>query len=75
MEDLPITLSRCNVFTNEEWDTERPIPVVPKSHDGALNEKQLVDYLHFVVALGLPYSSSTGLASGLPSSSTIQAPH
>jgi integrase len=44
MEDLPITLSRCNVFTNGELDTERSIPVVPKSHDGALNEKQLVDY-------------------------------
>ena len=44
MTDLPITLSRCPVFTNGNIDTDRPIPVVPKSHDGALIEKQLVDY-------------------------------
>ncbi len=44
MEDLPIMLSRCSVFTNEEIDIDRPIPVVPKSHDSALNEKQLIDY-------------------------------
>ena len=42
--DLPITLSRCPVFTNGEIDTDRPIPVVPESHDFALTEKQLVDY-------------------------------
>jgi integrase len=44
MEDLPITLSRCPEYTNGEIDTDRPIPVVPKSHDCVLTEKQLVDY-------------------------------
>ena len=42
--DLPITLSRCPLFTNGDIDTDRPIPVVPKSHDCALTKKQLVDY-------------------------------
>jgi integrase len=42
--DLPITLSRCPLFTNGDIDTDRPIPVVPKSHDYALTKKQLVDY-------------------------------
>jgi hypothetical protein len=44
MEDLPITLSRCPEFTYGEIDYERRIPVVPKSHDSVLTEKQFVDY-------------------------------
>lgn len=44
MDDLPITLSRCPEFTNQSIDIDRTIPVVPKSHEGALTEKQLVDY-------------------------------
>jgi integrase len=42
--DLPIMLSRCPLFTKGDIDTDRHIPVVPKSHDGVLSEKQLVDY-------------------------------
>ena len=44
MKDLPIMLSRCDVFADGESGSERPIPVVPKSHDSALDEKQLLDY-------------------------------
>ncbi|MFD1563088.1 tyrosine-type recombinase/integrase [Haloarchaeobius amylolyticus] len=44
MTQLPITLSRCAISTNVEVDSERAIKVVPKSHDEALNDKQLVDY-------------------------------
>lgn len=44
MTDLPITLSRCPISPDSNEDRERPIQVVPKSHDGVLNEKQLVDY-------------------------------
>jgi site-specific recombinase XerD len=42
--DLPITLSRCDVSIHSDFDPERSIPVVPKTHDGVLTEKQLVDY-------------------------------
>lgn len=44
MDDLPIMLSRCPSFTNGDIDTDRSIPVVPKSHDGVLTDKELVDY-------------------------------
>jgi integrase len=43
-EDLPITLQRCVVSCTSKLDPGRKISVVPKTHDGVLNEKQLVDY-------------------------------
>lgn len=46
MTDLAIMPSRCPEFTNGETDTDRPIPVVPKSHDGVLMDKEPVDYLY-----------------------------
>ena len=42
--ELPITLSRCPVSTKVDLDPGRAISVVPKTHDDALNERQLVDY-------------------------------
>ena len=44
MNDLSIPLSRCPVSDTVELDPSRAIPVVPKTHDGVLNEKQLLDY-------------------------------
>lgn len=42
--DLPIGLKRCDVSLNGDLDPGRSIPVVPKSHEGVLTEKELVDY-------------------------------
>ena len=44
MTDLPIMLSRCPISTIDTIDRERPVPIVPKSHDCVLSDKQLVDY-------------------------------
>ena len=42
--DLPIGLKRCDVNLAGDLDPGRSIPVVPKSHDDVLTEKELVDY-------------------------------
>lgn len=44
MHELPLTLSRCPTFTSGKPDCERPIPVIPQSHDGELTDKQFIDY-------------------------------
>ena len=42
--DLPIDLKRRDVSLNGDLDPGRNIPVVPKSHEGVLTERELVDY-------------------------------
>ncbi|WP_321112978.1 tyrosine-type recombinase/integrase [Halorussus salinisoli] len=42
--DLPITLSRCPVSIKIKLEPSRGIPVVPKTHEGELTDKQIVDY-------------------------------
>lgn len=44
MADLPITLSRCPISTTVDLGVSRTIAVVPKTHEGILTDKQLVDY-------------------------------
>jgi hypothetical protein len=43
-DNLPITLENCDVGYDPNLDPGRSIVVVPKTHDGALTEKQLIDY-------------------------------
>ena len=42
--DLPITLESCDTDIETNLDPGRSIVVVPKTIDGALNERQLLDY-------------------------------
>lgn len=43
-EDLPRTLARCNVISNDEMEPNRSILIVVKSNEERLSEKKLLDY-------------------------------
>ena len=42
--ELPLTLSRCTESGSADFDLNRGIVVIPKSHDDVLTEKQAVNY-------------------------------
>lgn len=45
LQDLPITLERCDTDINADLTPARKVVVVPKTLDGYLSERQLVDYV------------------------------
>ena len=42
--ELPLTLSRCTESGSVDFDLNRGIVVIPKSHESVLSEKQAVNY-------------------------------
>ena len=45
LQGLPITLERCDTDINADLTPARKVVVVPKTLDGYLSERQLVDYV------------------------------
>lgn len=41
---LPVSLQRCDVELSGDLDPGRSITVIPQTHDGVLNDNELVDY-------------------------------
>jgi hypothetical protein len=42
--ELPLTLSRCPEMEGAEIDLDHDTVVIPKSHEGWLNDKQFINY-------------------------------
>jgi hypothetical protein len=78
--ELPLTLSRCPEMEGAEIDLDRGIVVIPKSHEGWLNDKQFINYrqhrvrfLSWLWNVGKDTESATGCSEYTVTESSVRS--